>query len=246
MGEVVQRGLFSMKTKILLLGACAFFSSAGCAQDVTSATAQPATEAAVMQMANPSVTAMLPAGTAVMFMIDNAMATDKREFKKGEKKPAKDKRRITNIGDTFSATVLNDVKVGDYVVIPKGARGKGEVTMVTGRGGFGKSGKIEIRMNTLELGEKAYAMDGTHLQKGRGRGGAAIAGAIIAGAVVGFLIKGEEADIPARAEITFRTKDVIEFAAAKPAMAVEAMNAETVATPEAVQEAQPVAAPVTR
>lgn len=61
------------------------------------------------------------------------------------------------------------------------------------------------------------------------------------GAVVGFLIKGEEADIPARAEVTFRTKDVIEFAAAKPAMAVEAVRAETVAAPDAVQ---PVAEPV--
>lgn len=246
MGEVVQRGSFSMKTKVLLLGACALFSSAAWAQDSAVTATQPVVEVAAVQMANQSATALLPAGTAVAFLIDNAMATDKREFKKGEKKPSKDKRRITNIGDTFSATVMEDVKVGNQIVIPKGARGKGEVTMVTGRGGFGKSGKIEIRMNTLELGEKAYAMDGTHLQKGRGRGGAAIAGAIIAGAVVGFLIKGEEADIPARAEVTFRTKDVIEFAAAKPALAVETVNAETVTAPDAAAPvAQPAAAPVT-
>ncbi len=228
-----------------MLGACALFSVAASAQNGAVTATPPVIEAAAMPMADQSAVAMLPAGTAVMFMIDNAMATDKRDFKKGEKKPAKDKRRITNIGDTFTATVMNDVMVGNQVVIPKGARGKGEVTMVTGRGGFGKSGKIEIRMNTLELAEKAYAMDGTHLQKGRGRGGAAIAGAIIAGAVVGFLIKGEEADIPARAEVTFRTKDVIEFAAAKPALSVETVNAETVSAPAAAPAAEPVATPVT-
>ena len=121
----------------------------------------------------------------------------------------------------------------------------GEVTMVTGRGGLGKSGKIEIKMNTLELGEKAYAMDGTHLQKGRGRGGAAIAGALIAGALVGILIKGDEADIPARAEVTFRTKDVIQFAAAQQAVSVEAANTGTAVAPDAAPAIGPVAVPVT-
>ena len=229
-----------MKTRILLLGACAFFSSAAFAQDSTVAAAQPMADAAVVQIADQSATVTLPAGTAVVFLIDNAMATDKREFRKGETKPPKDKRRITNVGDTFSATVLDDVKVGYQVVIPKGARGMGEVTMVTGRGGFGKSGKIEIKMTTLELGETAYAMDGTHLQKGRGRGGAAIAGAL-----VGILIKGDEADIPARAEVTFRTKDVIQFAAAQQAASVEAANTGTAVAPDAASTAGPVAAPVT-
>jgi hypothetical protein len=225
-----------MKTRILLLGACAFISSVASAQDSTVPT-PPAVEAAATQAADTVAAAALPAGTAVLFSIDNAMATDKREFKKGETKPAKDKRRITNAGDTFSATVMEDVKVGNHVVIPKGARGKGEVTMVTGRGGFGKSGKIEIKLNSLEIGEKAYAMDGTHLQKGRGRGGAAIAGAIIAGALVGMLIKGEEADIPARAEVTFRTKDAIQFSAANAALAVEPTTAEVVAVEPATTAA---------
>jgi hypothetical protein len=225
-----------MKSRILLLGACAFISSVAAAQDSTAPTA-PAVEAAVTQAADTMAAIALPAGTAVLFSIDNAMATDKREFKKGETKPPKDKRRITNAGDMFSATVMEDVKVGNHVVIPKGARGKGEVTMVTGRGGFGKSGKIEIKLNSLEVGEKAYAMDGTHLQKGRGRGGAAIAGAIIAGALVGILIKGEEADIPARAAVTFRTKDAIQFSAANAALAVEPTTAEVVAVEPATTAA---------
>ena len=228
-----------MKTKIMLLGACAFFSGAAWAQDSTAPAVQPAVEAVAAPMAAEVTTAVLPAGTAVMFLMDNAMATDKREFKKGEIKPPKDKRRITNTGVTFSATVMEDVKVGNYVVIPKGAHGKGEVTMVTGRGGFGKSGKIEIKLNSLEVGDKAYAMDGTHLQKGRGRGGAAIAGALIAGAIVGFLIKGEEADIPARAELTFRTKDAIEFSASQAAVAVEPVKAEAAVAADPASVATP-------
>ena len=68
-----------MKTKIILLGACALFSTAGWAQDGTSSAAQVASEAASLPIADQLAVAKLPAGTAVKFLIDNAMATDKRD-----------------------------------------------------------------------------------------------------------------------------------------------------------------------
>ncbi len=216
-------------SKMLLLSASALFSSAVMAQDSAITAAVPAAEAAVMQAAVPMAaaemaTVVLPAGTAVNFSMDKALATDKRDFKKGEKKPAKDKRRINNPGDLFGMTVLNDVKVGDHVVIPKGARGTGEVLTVTGRGGFGKSGKIEVRMNSVAVGDKVYSMDGTHLQKGKGRGGAAVAGVLVLGVLAGVFIKGDEADIPATAELMFRTKEAITVNVPKAATVVEAVK----------------------
>jgi hypothetical protein len=216
-------------SKMLLLSASALFSSAVMAQDSTITAAVPAAETAVMQTAAPMAaaemaTVVLPAGTAVQFSMDHALATDKREFKKGEKKPAKDKRRISNPGDVFGMTVLNDVKVGDLVVIPKGARGTGEVLSVTGRGGFGKSGKIEVRMNSVAVGDKIYGLEGTHLQKGKGRGGAAVAGVLVLGVLAGVFIKGDEADIPATAELMFRTKEAISVSVPKSTMAVEAVK----------------------
>jgi hypothetical protein len=222
------------RAKVMLLTAGAIYSTAVFAQDTAVPVSAPVAENAVMQTVAPMAaqemaTVVLPAGTAVQFSMDHALATDKRDFKKGETKPAKDKRRISNPGDVFGMTVMNDVKVGDVIVIPKGARGTGEVLSVTGRGGFGKSGKIEVRLNSVAVGDKSYAMDGTHLQKGRGRGGAAVAGVLVLGVLAGVFIKGDEADIPATAELMFRTKDAISVDVPKSSIAVEAVKEVTTA-----------------
>src|SRR5690242_13968371 len=42
-------------------------------------------------------------------------------------------------GDTFPLTVLNDVRIGDTIVIPRGTPARGEITWRTGKGAFGKS-----------------------------------------------------------------------------------------------------------
>src|SRR4051812_44769212 len=55
-------------------------------------------------------------------------------------------------GDTFKLTVLEDVKVGDTVVIPRGTPAMGEVTWRTGKGSFGKSGKLEFAIRSIDLG----------------------------------------------------------------------------------------------
>ncbi len=220
-----------MKYGILLLSAAAFVSSSAMAQDATA----PVTAAPVAAQASDTMgMTVLPAATAVLFSMDKALATDERDFKKGEVKPDKNHRRISNVGDVFTMTVVNDVKVGDYVVIPKGARGTGEVTMVSGRGGFGKSGKLEIKLNSVDVGGKSYAMEGTQLQKGKGRGGAAVAGTIIAGVIAGAFIKGDDADIPVNTEFTFRTKEVIEVSAPKMATMTEAAPAATVEAPSSM------------
>jgi len=49
-------------------------------------------------------------------------------------------------GDPIRLTVLNDVKVGETIVIPRGTPATGEVTWRTGKGAFGKSGKLEFSL----------------------------------------------------------------------------------------------------
>jgi hypothetical protein len=212
-----------MKYKIVFLGACAFAATVAPAQTTTTtpAVTTPAAVAPVVvtpsapmadAMAKPvAAPAILAAGTSVMFTMDKALASDERDKVKGEKKLPKDKRRLTNKGETFTMTVVQDVRAGDQIIIPKGSRGVGEVTEVGGRGGFGKSGKINIKMNHVEVGSNKYALTGEHLQKGKGRGGAAVAGTIIAGAIAGAFIKGDDADIPMGTELIFRTKDEIKL-----------------------------------
>ena len=149
----------------------------------------------------------LRAGASVTLSMDTALATDKRERARGQPKLPKNKRRITNAGDTLKMTVIDDVKTGTTIVIPKGARGTGVVTMVAGRGGFGKAGKIEFELNYIELDGKKIEMEGRHLQKGKSRNGEAIIGAILTIPPAGFLIKGDEADVPLLSEWTFSTKN---------------------------------------
>ena len=206
-----------MKYKMMFLGACAFAATVASAQTTTTtaptvttptAAAAPMADAMAKPVAAPVV---LPAGTSVMFVMNKAMASDERDKIKGEKKLPKDKKRITNKGETFNMTVVQDVRAGEQIVIPKGSLGFGEVIEVSGRGGFGKSGKINIRMNYVEVGSNKYALTGEHLQKGKGRGGAAVAGTIIAGAIAGAFIKGDDADIPMGTELIFRTKDEIKL-----------------------------------
>jgi hypothetical protein len=196
-----------MKYRMILLGACALIASAGSAQ-VTTAPAVAPVQAAAPVAAAP-VSATLAAGAAVVLTMDKSLATDKLDRIKGEPKPAKGHNHVSNPGDIFTMTVAQDVKSGDVVVIPKGSRATGEVVSVTNRGGFGKSGKIDIKINSVEVGASRYALVGTHLQRGKGRGGAAVAGTIIAGVIAGAFIKGDEADIPLSTELTFHTKDAI-------------------------------------
>lgn len=150
----------------------------------------------------------LPAATPIIFSMDKTLATDKREKIEGEKRD-KRKERFTNRGEIFYMSVVDDVSIDGAIIIPRGSRGVGEILSVTGRGGFGKSGKIEVKLNFVEVRGKRYEIDGVHLQKGKGQGNLAAAGVILAGPVAGIFIKGEEADIPAGTRLTFRTKDDI-------------------------------------
>ncbi len=150
----------------------------------------------------------LPAATPIIFSMDKTLATDKREKIEGEKRD-KRKERFTNRGEIFYMSVVDDVSIDGAIIIPRGSRGVGEILSVTGRGGFGKSGKIEVKLNFVEVRGKRYEMEGAHLQKGKGQGNLAAAGVILAGPVAGIFIKGEEADIPAGTRLTFRTKDDI-------------------------------------
>ncbi|MBP7952061.1 MAG: hypothetical protein KAZ17_01110 [Sphingorhabdus sp.] len=206
-----------MKFKNVLRAACATLAIAVTAPSVA---AQDAPKSDVVEAvtnaidlaktapASKATSVTLRASTPINFTMDKSLATDKREKVKGEKKD-KTKERLTNAGEIFYMSVAEDVVVDGQVVIPKGSRGVGEVLSVTGRGGFGKSGKIEVQMNHVEVGSNKYPMEGVHLQKGKGRGGAAVAGVILAGALAGVFIKGDEADMPAGMQLSFRTKDSI-------------------------------------
>jgi hypothetical protein len=168
-------------------------------------------------------TIILPAATPIILSMDKTLTTEKRKREKGEKKDAS-KMRYTNKGEAFFMSVANDVLVDGVIVIPKGTRGVGEVLTVAGRGGFGKSGKIEIQLNYLEVDGKRYQMDGIHLQKGKSKLNMAVAGVVVAGPIAGVFVKGEEADILAGTALMFRTKENISIEVAIQPTVVASQN----------------------
>lgn len=114
-------------------------------------------------------------------------------------------------GDTFNLSVTQDVMIGDYVVIPRGSRGVGRITWLTSRGAFGKSGKMDISIDYVELGGRRIETIGTYRQEGEGETLGTIGGVILAGVFAGF-ITGKSALIPQGRELTAHTVNPVPLA----------------------------------
>lgn len=113
-------------------------------------------------------------------------------------------------GDTFSLSVVQDVRIGDQVVIPRGSRAVAEITWRTGRGAFGKSGKMNLAMRYVEVDGLRIPIEGTYRQEGEGNTLATVGGVILAGVFAGF-ITGSRARIPAGRELAARTAIAVPF-----------------------------------
>lgn len=100
-------------------------------------------------------------------------------------------------GDRFDLVVSEDVLVQGHVVIPRGARGVGEVTKLVPKGAFGKSGKLETRLLYVAVGNSRIRLDGRAGDRGKSGTGATIATAVLAGVVSAF-VTGTSAVIPAQ------------------------------------------------
>ena len=154
-----------------------------------------------------------------------------------------------NEGDTFEMSVVHDVMVEGLVVIPRGSRGIGRITWLTDKGMFGKSGKMDIELEYVEVRGRRIDVNGTYRQEGEGNTVATVGGVILAGPFAAF-ITGKSGVIPRGRELMAHTDQ--DLPVAVPAGYVRrASDAPLAATlPEgsglAVQaEATPTDAPVT-
>jgi hypothetical protein len=111
-------------------------------------------------------------------------------------------------GDTFALSVVHDVVMNGYVVIPAGSRAVGEVTWKTGKGAFGKSGKLAVELRYVEVGGRRLPIEGKFRQEGEGNTVATVAGVIAVGVFAGF-ITGKTAVIPRGRELTAHTKEAL-------------------------------------
>jgi hypothetical protein len=157
------------------------------AQDVPAA--QPAVAQARAPMAGE---AMLPANSEIVMTMNETVSS-----------------KSHRLGEKFSLTVAQDVKANGMTVIPRGTRAVAQVTRRTGKGGFGKSGKMDFTFRYLDLNGQQIPIEGRHHQAGDSRTGATVGAVVAAGLVGGMLVKGKSANIEEGREFTARTVDSI-------------------------------------
>ena len=111
-------------------------------------------------------------------------------------------------GHMFRLTVSQDVRLNNFVVIPRGTPAFGEVTWLTGKGAFGKSGKMEIDLRYVDLNGRRIPVSGHYRQEGEGNTVATVAGIIAVGVFSAF-ITGKSARIPQGRELKAFTSEPV-------------------------------------
>jgi hypothetical protein len=179
------------KFGLAFIAAC--FANAAFAQ-MPSPIAAPLVESSVTVapgVASNSSKLALPASTEVVLALDEELST-----------------KISKAGDTFRMTVVRDVVYKGYLVIPKGARAVGEVTMRTGKGAYGKSAKMEIEPRYVDLGSTRVLLDGSLRQVGDSNAVNLMTGIALAGVFSG-VITGKTSIIPRGRELVVYTREAV-------------------------------------
>ena len=123
----------------------------------------------------------------------------------------------TKVGHTFTVQTVYDVMLDGYLVIPRGTLGQGRVTWRTGKGVFGKSAKMEVTFDWIDVGGRRIGLSGKHRQDGAGStaatGGVALVGlATGVGILGGLFITGKSANIGRGTQMTAYTMEAIPVA----------------------------------
>lgn len=126
------------------------------------------------------------------------------------------------LDDRVDFEVLEEVKVGDLLAVPKGSIAWGTVTQAQAKRRMGKAGKLDINIDSVRLadGEKA-ALRGVKAVQGGGHTGA-MTGAIVATSLVAWpaapfflFMHGKDITIPQGTELTVYINGDFPFDAAK-------------------------------
>lgn len=169
---------------------------------------------------------VLPPNSEVVVTPNDTLTTKGKKLKEGYK---------------FRISTVFDVMQDGYVMIPKATMGEGTVTWMTNKGAFGKSGKMEVSFDWLELGGKRVSLTGNHRQEGEGNTGATVGTAVAVGVFSAF-VTGRSATIVNGQQLRARTAEPLNFMI--PESAARVMSGTLVSTPVAAPaQAAPVATP---
>lgn len=150
-------------------------------------------------LALPQPETVLPAGTEIPLKMSQTVTT---------------KGKTWDEGDQFNLNVAADVMLGDYVIIPQGAKAVGRIKWLTSKGAFGKSGKMDIELEYIELGGRRINIDGAYRQEGEGETLATVGGVVAVGPFAAF-ITGKSGVIPQGRELMARLESDLPVALPK-------------------------------
>lgn len=192
------------------LAAMLSMSAVAAAQIAPALVGVPSTVGAIVAVVRPSATAAgaaLPANTDIWLSANTEINT-----------------KTIKQGDKFTMSVTRDVVLGDFTVIPRGTRGVGQVSYRTGKGGFGKSAKMEFDIVDLELGGRQIPVTGHYRVEGQGNTGATV-GAVVAVGVFAAFVTGHSAVIAPGTEYKAYTTSAIPVVLSAPPTPVAAVAA---------------------
>jgi hypothetical protein len=138
---------------------------------------------------------VVPAHTEMVLRLDEEIASDR-----------------ARVGQTVAVSVARDVIVDGVVLIPRGAPGVGAVTFRTGKGAFGKSGKLDIELRSVEVAGRSVPVVGRYHAAGDGRTGETIGTIIVGGVVAAAFVTGHNAVFEEGRQLTAFTGEATRIA----------------------------------
>ena len=109
--------------------------------------------------------------------------------------------KTANEGDPVEFTLDEDLKVGDAVVIPKGAHAVATVSNAKKAGMIGRPGELSVQLQYLVAGDNHIHLRGTKGREGESKTGATVALTVLFGPI-GLIKHGKNVDIPAGTPMT--------------------------------------------
>lgn len=103
-------------------------------------------------------------------------------------------------GDRFTVVLTEDVKLADGTLLRAGYRGVGEVIDARKNGMLGKTGKLNVRLTYLKVGDERIRLRASKGAQGDHRTGTQVVTFVFLGVFAGF-IKGKNVSIPKGAQI---------------------------------------------
>jgi hypothetical protein len=82
-------------------------------------------------------------------------------------------------GEHYHFVVVSDVVQDGVVVIPRGSKASGIISMQTGRAIGGKSGKFDVTFESVNANGVTFPLSGVHRQEGKGNTVGALFGSIL-------------------------------------------------------------------